>query len=273
MRLFTIKNVAFAAVLLATNTVFGQQFFKETFDVTTNKTAISAYTSPNAGISITVNTDKIDLRTTGLQGASAKSGNYEGSTPVANVWFPAAGEKELIISGINTSGKSNIQMTFGATTNKVGQDPFLTVSYSTDGTNYTALTLTNAPNKNEDTYFWRLVTVNETLPATDNLYLKFSAPEWGDSQSGYGARIDDVMLSEGNGSSIEANVIETPAAYAADGVVYVPANAGEKIVVSNVAGQTIAVVTAEEGVTAINNLPANQILLVKAGNKVSKVIF
>ena len=83
----------------------------------------------------------------------------------------------------------------------------------------------------------------------------------------------NCTLVEGTSSSIEANVIETPAAYAADGVVYVPANAGERIVVSNVAGQTIAVVTAEEGVTAINNLPANQILLVKAGNKVSKVIF
>lgn len=271
MKRFTIKNVAIVAVLFATNSVFGQEFFKETFDVEANKTAISAYASPNAGITITTNTDKVDLRTTGLQGANEKSGDYDGSTPKANVWFPAASVKELIISGINTSGKSNVHMTFGATTNKVGQTPFLTVSYSTDGTNFTDVTLTNAPNAEETSYFWRLVTVNETLPATDNLYIKFTAPEWGDSQSGFGARIDDVMLSEGSSaiSSTQANALSV---YAADGVVYVPATAGQNIVVTNVAGQVVANVVADSEVAAIDNLPANQVLLVKVGNQVTKVI-
>lgn len=115
---------------------------------------------------------------------------------------------------------------------------------------------------------WQSYSATITAPAkTTSLEYEFRV------YNGATVLFKNCTLVEGTSSSIEANVIETPAAYAADGVVYVPANAGERIVVSNVAGQTIAVVTAEEGVTAINNLPANQILLVKAGNKVSKVIF
>lgn len=73
-------------------------------------------------------------------------------------------------------------------------------------------------------------------------------------------------------SSISTATAEGVSIYAADGVVYVTAPAGENITVMNIAGQTVANIKADGGKTAISNLPANQILLVKAGNQVAKVV-
>lgn len=60
--------------------------------------------------------------------------------------------------------------------------------------------------------------------------------------------------------------------YTSNDKVYVPAVAGEKIFVTNTLGQTISVITAIEGINEISGLPVNQLLFVKVGNKVAKVI-
>lgn len=73
-------------------------------------------------------------------------------------------------------------------------------------------------------------------------------------------------------SSISTATAEGVSIYAADGVVYVTAPAGENITVMNIAGQVVANIQADGGKTAISNLPANQLLLVKAGNQVAKVV-
>lgn len=84
--------------------------------------------------------------------------------------------------------------------------------------------------------------------------------------------VDNVSVVEAGGAAISSTEANTLSVYAADGVVYVPATAGQNIVVTNVAGQVVANVVAESEVAAINNLPANQVLLVKVGNQVAKVI-
>ncbi len=109
-----------------------------------------------------------------------------------------------------------------------------------------------------------------TLPENANVHFAFEyisttavACTW---------EIDNVKVVNKNPSSISSTQANTLSVYAADGVVYVPATAGQNIVVTNVAGQVVANVVAESDVTAIDNLPANQVLLVKAGNQVAKVI-
>ena len=115
---------------------------------------------------------------------------------------------------------------------------------------------------------WQNYSATITAPAkTTTLGYEFRV------YNGATVQFKNSKLVEENGTSVDSSTInEAPVAYAANGVVYVSATAGEKIIVSNVAGQTIAVIAAEEGVTTINNLPANQVLLVKAGNKVGKVV-
>ncbi|MEG2150724.1 MAG: chitobiase/beta-hexosaminidase C-terminal domain-containing protein, partial [Bacteroidaceae bacterium] len=75
-----------------------------------------------------------------------------------------------------------------------------------------------------------------------------------------------------NGSTGISSEQVNSAIYSSNGIVYVQAEVGERIVVSNIAGQVIANIAAEAGITPINNLPAKQLLIVKAGDKVAKII-
>ena len=83
--------------------------------------------------------------------------------------------------------------------------------------------------------------------------------------------IDNISLVKDGITGLNAEKVST-GIYANNNKVYVPATAGEKIVVTNSLGQVVSVTAAHEGVNELPNLPQKQILIVKAGNKVAKVI-
>ncbi len=113
------------------------------------------------------------------------STGYTGSSGSGNVFFGTSGgnAKEFLISGINTSAYTSISLSFGVLATTANN--MLTVEVSSDGTNYTALTV----NSTIAATTWTLKTATGSIPSTANLRLKFS------KNSGVQYRLDDVVIS------------------------------------------------------------------------------
>lgn len=119
------------------------------------------------------------------------SSGYTGASGSANVFLTNVSGRSFIISGINTSDYTNIALTFGVFKNTTtGNGSDLEISYSTDGTNYTTLSLPALPG----TAGWVQRTVTGTIPSTNNLRIQFRQ-----TSTATQYRIDDVQL---NGTSI-----------------------------------------------------------------------
>jgi len=83
--------------------------------------------------------------------------------------------------------------------------------------------------------------------------------------------IDNFSLVRNSGTGIATEKVNA-GIYANNDKVYVPAVVGEKIIVTNSLGQTISVSAAHDGVNELSNLPQKQLLIVKVGSKVAKII-
>lgn len=123
-----------------------------------------------------------DVRaTTGSSGYATASGG-------ANIFFTASG-RNFIISGINTTSFSNLQLSFGilkSVGSSTGSD--MLVQVSTDGVNYTNLVMPPLPAGTT----WNYTTVTGAIPSTSNLRIKFTSTTTVSNQF----RIDDVLLVE-----------------------------------------------------------------------------
>lgn len=189
-----------------------------------------------------------------------------------------ASESYLISPAINLDGKSDVTFSFQHTMGPSITDgisdgfykTYVSNDYSGDPATatWTELAITVWPSAK-----WKFVTNEVKVPAENlkaNTYFAFKYSSSSTVSATW--RVTDVKVIDNNSSAISSTEANTLSVYAADGVVYVPATAGQNIVVTNVAGQVVANVVAESEVAAINNLPANQVLLVKVGNQVAKVI-
>ena len=120
-----------------------------------------------------------DIRTT------TPSATYSGASGGNNVFLAAAGGRTFIISGINTSALNTVGFSFGWLTTTA--TAAITVEYSTDGTNFTAITVPVNATANS----WNLKTFDGVLPKSSSLVLRFTAPV-----TASGMRLDDVVISE-----------------------------------------------------------------------------
>lgn len=123
----------------------------------------------------------VDVRNTQV------SSGYVNSSGDGNFFFGsgagAAAARNLIISGINTSGFSGLTLSFGLKRDAASTDPML-VDVSTDGTNWSPLTITTPSNLS-----WTLVTATGTIPATSNLRVRFSK-----NSTSASFRLDDIRI-------------------------------------------------------------------------------
>src|SRR5205085_11687509 len=106
----------------------------------------------------------------------------------ANVFFTNTVGRNFIIAGINTSSFSNMQLSFGiykSVSGSTGSD--FQVDVSTDGTNYTPLTLSSLPAG----VSWSYDTVSGNIPSTPNLRIRFTQ-----NSSTVQYRIDDILLAD-----------------------------------------------------------------------------
>lgn len=160
---------------------YGQSvIFSENIGAPTAIVAITAHTYQNSA-PITFS-GTADIR------SSTPSDTYAGASGNGCVFLggttPA---KTFIIGGIDTSNYTNIILSFGHQKGTNAATNELTVSVSTDATNWTPLTYTRASGAN--TSVWTLITASGTIPATSNLRIKFENPI-----SNIGFRIDDIKL-------------------------------------------------------------------------------
>jgi len=183
------KFFTLLSLLCAINSFAQVTIYSENMGTTTTTTLINAYTGwQNASpivYSSSTTPAQSDVR------SSAASTGYTGASGITNVFMgtTVGNARDFIISGINTSAYTNVQLAFGLNTNSTTL--FLTLEYSTDGTNFTPVSFTNPTATG-----WSLIS-GLSLPAAANLTLKFSKNNTAQF------RIDDVLIT-GNGAGIAA---------------------------------------------------------------------
>jgi hypothetical protein len=144
-------------------------------------TSIAANAFQNSGTLTYAGTG--DVRT------STASSGYGGASGSGNVFLTQGGTVSFTISGINTSSFDTIGLSFGAFKSTTASDlTDLVVSYSTDGTTFTPLTVPAQPTGG-GTAVWRLITVSGAIPSSSTLSLRFV-----NTSTTNQARVDDVLL-------------------------------------------------------------------------------
>ncbi len=160
--------------------------FSESMGTVSATTLITAHETNNG-----FDNDALTMTGTGDLRNNTNSSGYTNASGLANVFLTNTVGKTFSIEGINTTGLSNLQLSFGvykSTTTSTGSD--LLVQYSSDGVNYLPFSFT-ALTAGSGTAIWyyRLATTVNPIPATTNLRIRFM-------QNGTATqyRIDDVSL-------------------------------------------------------------------------------
>ena len=173
--------------IIATNISVGPGYqsdfilFSENMGIVSTTTAISSHETNN-GFQNTALTfsGTADIRITTF------STGYPNASGNANVFFTGSG-RNFIISGINSTTFNNLQLSLGIYKNIAGSTGSdMLVQVSTDGTNYTNLTMPALPAGTA----WNYRTLTGTIPSTPNLRIKFT------TTSATQFRIDDISLVE-----------------------------------------------------------------------------
>ncbi|GAA4331592.1 hypothetical protein GCM10023184_23640 [Flaviaesturariibacter amylovorans] len=177
----TASNAATLTVLPALATIFSESMGTpgSNTNVNTYANGTAPATFQNKGVLTFTTSDGVtDVRN------SNNSSGYSGATGGGNVFFGIATSlnRNFTISGINTLNYTNLTLSFGLRMDQSGT-PFV-VEVSEDGTNWTALTITQPAAAGT----WYAITASGTIPATANLRIRFSKNNNGQF------RLDDVKL-------------------------------------------------------------------------------
>ena len=147
--------------------------------------------APTANTSIAVNTFQnsgtLSFAGTGDVRTSTPSSGYTGASGGGNVFITQTANLFFEISGINTTGYSNLTLSFGHHKNTIAGSNELAVEFSADGSNYSPLSYSRPTGSGTAT--WLLVTPTGTIPATANLRIRFRQ-----TSTSTQFRIDDVKL-------------------------------------------------------------------------------
>lgn len=156
--------------------------FTETAGSPAANTPVGAYAGwSNPGLTFT---GTGDVRNT------SQSSGYAGASGGGNVFLTNAAGTYFQIAGVNAAGHTSLTLSFGVFKSlnaSTGSD--LIVEVSGDGVSYTPLTFAALPSGTA-TAGWHLRTASGTVPAADNLRIRFTQ---NGSTTQY--RVDDVSLS------------------------------------------------------------------------------
>jgi endonuclease/exonuclease/phosphatase family metal-dependent hydrolase len=173
-----------APVLVSYNIPGSGGSFTESMGSVASTTAIATHESNNG-----FDNDSWTMSGTADIRNTSPSSGYSGASGLANVFFTGAG-RFFIISGINTSGLNNVQLSHGIHKNQNAPDGTgLTVEYSTNGTDYTLLSPA-AVATGSGSATWHYRNVGGTIPSSSSLSLRFTSVPSGTEQY----RIDDITL-------------------------------------------------------------------------------
>ncbi len=156
--------------------------YNETFGVPTGTTSISSYTGWRNGPPITytsTSSTPSDVRKTNPSALVNLS-----DTGNIFMGFATNGDRNFIISGINTIGYQNLKLSFGLRRESTGTDT-IKVAYSDNGGSFLPFSFTQLSVSNS----WFMVNATANIPVTSNLIIQFSKNSLTTQ-----FRIDDVSL-------------------------------------------------------------------------------
>lgn len=162
----------------------GNFVFNESMGTVATTTSIASHEVANG-----FDNDAYTMSGTGDVRTSSPSADYLGASGGANIFLATTAGTNFQIAGVNTSGLSNPDLSFGifkSTTSSDGSD--LIVEVSPDGISYSPLSLPSLP-AGTGTVGWHYRIASGTIPAASNLRIRFK-------QNGTTTqyRIDDVRL-------------------------------------------------------------------------------
>jgi len=138
--------------------------------------------------------DNYTMSGTGDVRVTSASSGYSGASGGANVFFTAPG-RIFTISGINTIGYTNLQLSHGMHKNQIASDGSdLIVEISVNGIDFTPLQPALL-NTGSGTATWHYRTVSGTIPQSASLSIQFRH-----SNNTTQFRVDDITLSGTTGS-------------------------------------------------------------------------
>jgi hypothetical protein len=168
-------------LLLIPIALSSQTVFTENMGTPSVATSIAANTFQNSGTYTYTGT--AEVRTTSV------SSGYSTASGGGNVFFTNTIGRTFEISGINTSGMSNILLYLGHWKNTTAGNNELTIEVSSDGITYTALSYSRATGTG--TAIWTYINPTGTIPSAANLRIRFTQ-----ASSTTQFRIDDIKLEE-----------------------------------------------------------------------------
>ena len=139
---------------------------------------------------------------------SSPSNTYTNFSGSGNVFFTNTTGKDLLISGINSSGYTSLTLSFGHYKSTTAGNNELNVEVSADGVTYVPLTYSRPTGAG--TSVWLLVNATGSIPSTSNLRIRFTQ-----NSTTTQFRIDDIKLTGQPACAIpaiQASNINTPAA-------------------------------------------------------------
>ncbi len=156
--------------------------FTETIGTITSDTPINTYETSNG-----FDNDPLTFSGNGVVSSTSPSSGYSGASGGGNLFISNVTGQNVVISNINTSGLSNLQLSFGIYKNNANTTSSdLIVQVSTDGISYTPLSYVTLP---IGVALWNYRTATGTIPSTPNLRIQFLQ-----TNSATQFRIDDITL-------------------------------------------------------------------------------
>ncbi|UQB70382.1 T9SS type A sorting domain-containing protein [Epilithonimonas zeae] len=214
-----------AAAVVAVNLQAQTTVYSENMGTPSATTAISANTFQNSGVTYS---GSADVRVTTV------STGYAGASGGGNIFFAGTAGTNFVISGINTTGYTNLVLSFGHLKSTNASSNELTVEVSEDGTTWTPLTYSRATGGGSSNV-WALITASGTIPAVPSLKIRFTNTITGQF------RLDDVKLvgttetmAVGDTTKGKANLVKNT--IVANELIF---GASAKVSVYNTAGQVV----------------------------------
>ena len=123
----------------------------------------------------------------------------------SHVWFAANSDRNLVISGINTSGKTDLKLSFKVACNSSSGNASkmtLTVRNVAAGGSATSITIPDTPTGAQNNYVE--ISNLSGIPATANLEITFAFTT-ANNPTNYGYRLDDILISSGDAPILSNN--------------------------------------------------------------------
>jgi hypothetical protein len=194
------------------------------------------------------------------------STTYTGASGNGNLYFNANATNSFTIDGINTSGYSSINLSFGIYGKNKSDVTLLKLQYDS-GAGLTAVGTSQIAALSTTKATWLIVS-GITLPASSNLSLKFSSPTLNGIVP-IEIRLDDIKITgTSTATSINSSTSDNRKVYVSKSTITLDGFASGSVEIFNTQGKKVLISALKE------NIPTNLaegLYIIKIGNFIQKI--